>query len=133
MRDNDRFHIWLGQFNGEVEVIVRKKVNKRTDRQNRALHLYFTQVAEALNEAGYDMKKTLKHDVDIPWQSETVKEYIWRKVQIAYLRKPSTTQLTTKELDKVYEVVNRMLGEKTSVYVPFPSLETLLEQDNNSI
>jgi hypothetical protein len=39
----------------------------RTMAQNSALHLWLGQVAQTLNDAGLDMKKTLKPNVDIPW------------------------------------------------------------------
>ncbi len=39
-----------------------------TPNQRNALHLYCEMLACALNNAGYDMKKTLKEEVEIPWQ-----------------------------------------------------------------
>lgn len=98
-------------------------MKQRTIAQNRSLHLYFTLLAEELNQAGYDMRRTLKPGVDIPWGSNTVKEYLWKPIQNAQLMKQSTTELTTKEIDKVYDVLNRHLGEITGVSVPFPSEE----------
>ncbi len=102
---------------------------KRTSRQNSALHLYFSHLAAGLNAAGFDMKRTLKQDVDIPWNAETVKEYLWRPIQKAQLMKHSTTQLTTKEIDAVVDTLTRHLGEKTGVYVEFPSIETLIHEN----
>lgn len=99
---------------------------KRTSAQNRALHLYFTQLAEALNNAGLDMRRTLRPDVDIPWNSETVKEHLWRPIQKAELQKESTTRLSTKDIDAVYDTLNRHLGEKFGICVSFPSIEGML-------
>ena len=95
--------------------------SQRTLTQNKALHKYFELLAQELNSAGYDMKRTLKHDVDISWNATTVKEYLWKPIQDAQLMKASTTELTTKDIDVVYDTLNRYLGEKTGVYVPFPS------------
>lgn len=106
-----------------------KPQNPRTETQNKALHLYFTQLAEELNNAGYDMRKTLRNDIDIPWSGSTIKEYLFRPVMKAQLGKKSTTELTTKEIDQVFDVINRHLGEKLGIHVPFPSLESLI---NNS-
>ena len=97
------------------------KTNQRTLQQNRSLHLYFTMLADELNAAGYDMRRTLKPGVDIPWTPDNVKEFLWKPLQHAYLDKESTTELTTKEIDKVYDVLNRHLGETTGVTVVFPS------------
>lgn len=53
---------------------------QRTYLQNRSLHLFFTELANALNEAGLDMRKTLNPDVEIPWNSQSVKEHLWRPI-----------------------------------------------------
>jgi len=93
---------------------------KRTPKQNNSLHKYFELLAEALNDAGFDIRKTLKSNFNIPWTKGTIKEIIWKPVQDAYLRKKSTTELTTAEVNQVWEVINRELGEKTGVHVEFP-------------
>lgn len=94
---------------------------QRTLTQNAAMHVYFDLLAKELNTAGYDMKRTLKESVDIPWNGATVKEYLWKPIQNAQVIKQSTTELTTKEIDLIYDTLNRHLAEKTGVYVPFPS------------
>ena len=103
--------------------------NKRTIQQNKALHLWFTLLAEELNNAGLDMRKTLKSEVEIPWSPQTIKEYLWRPVQIAQLQKQSTTELNTDEIDKVWKTLNRHISEKFGLYIPFPSIEQLIEYD----
>ena len=95
--------------------------NQRTLQQNRSLHLYFTMLADELNQAGYDMRRTLKPGVDIPWTSDLVKQYLWKGIQEAMLGSDSTRELTTKEIDQVYDVLNKHLGETTGVTVAFPS------------
>lgn len=95
----------------------------RTSTQNSALHKYFELLADELNLAGYDMKKTLKPTVDIPWDRDTVKDYLWRPIQEAMLQKGSTTELTTAEVDKVYKVLDRHLAEKLGVSIRFPSTD----------
>lgn len=102
-----------------------KEKKLRTKRQNNALHLFFTLLADELNNAGLDMKKTLKPTVDIPWTGETIKEYIWRPIMEAQLKKSSTTEMTTKELDQVFETINRHMGEKFGIHVPFPSIDDI--------
>lgn len=106
----------------------KEKITQRTPTQNNALHLYFEMLAEALNEAGLDMKKMMK--ADIPWNAYNVKNELWRPIQEAQLGKKSTTQLTTKDIDKVYETLNRLLGEKKGIHVPFPSIEMMEWEEN---
>lgn len=103
----------------------------RTIRQNKALHLFFQKLADELNFSGLDMKKVLKPEIDIPWDTVTVKEYLWRPIQEAQLRKKSTTQLTTKEIDKVFETINRHIGEKFGVHIAFPSIQDLIDYEKD--
>lgn len=105
-----------------------KESPQRTTQQNRALHVYFTLIANALNAAGLDMKKVLKPNVEIPWSAETVKEYLWRSIQRAQLHKESTTELTTSEIDLVYDTLNRFLAEKFGISEPFPSIEEIINK-----
>lgn len=105
------------------------KDNKRTLRQNDSLHLFFQMLADELNGAGLDMRKTLKPEIEIPWTKENVKTYLWKPVQDIYLKKKSTTELTTDQVSEVWEILNRHLGEKFGIYVPFPSIELLELKD----
>ena len=102
---------------------------RRTLRQNAAMHLMFNMLADELNTHGFDMKRTLKADIDIPWTGDTVKSFLWKPVQKAQLSKESTTQLTTKEIDAVYDTLNRYLGEKLGIHVDFPSIESLINKN----
>lgn len=109
-----------------------KEKKQRSLVQNRAMHKFFELLADELNSAGWDMKKVLKPHVDIPWSKTTIKEYIWKPIQDAQLVKGSTTELTTDEVQKVYETINRFMGDKFGVHVPWPSEEQLaLEQMKN--
>lgn len=102
-----------------------KTGKQRTQTQNATLHLYLGFLAEALNDAGLDMKKTLKPDIDIPWTMENAKEYLWRPVQKALTKNDSTTKPTTKDYIYIYEVLSRHMVEKFGVNVPWPCKEIL--------
>lgn len=101
----------------------------RTQRQSNALHLYFEMLAEALSGAGLDMRKTLKPTIEIPWNKETVKEYLFKPIMKAQLNKESTTEMTTKEVDQVIETLNRHLGEKFGLHIPFPSIDSIMDRE----
>jgi len=105
---------------------------QRTIRQNSSLHLYFTQLAEAFNDAGYDIKKTLSQDIAHPWTGVLIKELLWRVAQDSYLGKKSTTRLNKDEVSKVYDIVNRFVGEKFGIHIPFPYINLLMEEENNN-
>lgn len=110
---------------------MEKEYPIRTSQQNKALHVLFKLLANILNENGLDMKKTLKPEIDIPWSDGSVKEFLWRPVQVAQLNKKSTTQLTTKEIDEVFNTINRHIGEKFGIHIPFPSIEELILKEES--
>ena len=105
------------------EVIIRKPT--RTKPQNKAIHLFFAWVAEALNEAHLTFTKVFKPDMEMEWTSNMVKELLWRPAQKIMTGKTSSTKLTTKELTDVADAIQKALAVK-GVSVDFPSMEGLL-------
>lgn len=97
-----------------------KEKQQRTLLQNKAMHKYFSILAKSLNDAGWDMKSTLKPNVEIPWTEASIKEHLWRPIQKAMLDKTSTADLHTNEMNDVYECLNRHTASKLGVSVPFP-------------
>jgi len=98
---------------------------QRTTQQNKSLHLYFEHLAQELNEAGLDMKATLREDAEIPWNGDRVKEFLWKPVMQAQLGKRSTTEMTTKDIDLVFDTITRYIASKHGLQVDFPSMESL--------
>lgn len=111
------------EFDKHHYIIVTVKNGKqRTAKQNAALHKFFRMLANALNDAGFEMKKVLAaKSVDVRWSAESVKEVLWRPLQEAIINETSTTKVDRKAYDKVYEVLMKHLGELCGVYVPFPN------------
>lgn len=103
----------------------------RTNQQNKALHKLYELLAEELNDSGLYMQKVLKPTVDIVWTRENVKEYLWRPIMKAQLGKESTTELTTKEIDDIFDTLNKHLGEKFGLHVAFPSIEHLIQNERS--
>ena len=97
---------------------------KRTLKQNNAIHLYCELLAKELNTLGLDMRVVLKPDYRIWWTTESIKENIFKPVVNAMYSVDSTTKLEKQQVDKVHEQIMQMLGEKFGVeYIPFPSIE----------
>ena len=103
--------------------MIQENRKPRTLSQNAALHLYYRMLAEALNDAGLDARKTLKPEIEIPWTPEMIKDLLWRPIQEAMTGKHSTTELNTVDPSEIYQVLDRHLGEKFGLHVPFPSYE----------
>ena len=98
-----------------------KTGKQRTQRQNNALQQYCKDLAVALNEAGLDMKKVMKPEVDIPWSKDAMREHLWRPIMTAVTDKTSTTKLTRGEVTEIYDVINRHMAQKHGIVVQFPS------------
>jgi hypothetical protein len=98
----------------------------RTTQQNRALHKYLTELAGALNSAGLDMRAVLKPGVDIPWNQDMAKEFLWRPIQRVMTDIESTADLDTRDVSAIYEVLNRHIAQKFGVHVEFPSEERMM-------
>jgi hypothetical protein len=109
---------------GQIIVVEAKEWRTRTGQQNKAIHVYCAELAQALNGAGLDMRAVLaamKQGVEIPWTLDLIKETIWRQIQNAMIDKASTTRLTPEQVSKVYEVCNRFTAERFGISMPFPS------------
>ena len=101
----------------------------RSLNQNAAMHVLFKLYADTLNDGGLYMQKVLKPSVDINWTKDTFKEYVWRPVMEAQTQKKSTTQLTTTEVQEVYDTLNRYFGEKYHLTIDFPSYKQLINYE----
>jgi len=125
--------IWLELLKDkELEVEIGRIINKRSSTQNNSLHKLFDLVSEECEENGVSVSMIItalnKKGVDVIPSPEFIKE-LWRVIQIAKLKKYSTTQLDkNKEIDLVYEAFCKFIGENWGIYVPFPSVENPIYQ-----
>ena len=112
-----------------IEKIYREKgfvkikystAKQRTLTQNAALHKFCELLALKLNESGLDMCKVLSHHVEIPWNPHEVKERLWRPVQESVINKASTAEANRNDYSEVYEVLNRYLGSRHGIHIPWP-------------
>ncbi len=115
------FHLFWELEEGEYELEIRSP--KRTNSQNKAIHLYCEMVATALNDSGIDKKVVLSLlKESIPWSKETVKEDLWKNFQKYMGLGVKTSKLKTNEVSQIYDLVNRFLSEKLKLdYIPFPN------------
>jgi hypothetical protein len=96
---------------------------KRTDQQNRSLHLLFSQIADACNEKGIAFYQLVKDPMEIPCTPENIK-MLWKRLQEFMFGKKSTTELKkTGEIDELYAKFSKIISDKTKGEVlipPFP-------------
>lgn len=99
---------------------VPSKPKQRSQAQNRALHKYCTELATELNNAGVGIDVFFKN-VEADHTMESVKS-LWRGFAKVKYGRDSTAQLTTSELNNVYEEVNRHIAQ-FGIHMAFPSQE----------
>lgn len=101
----------------------------RTIRQNSSAHLWFTHIADELNDHGLDMQVVLAKRLGISWTPEAVKECLFKVLAKAMYNVESTTQLSSKEFSKVTEQLQAVLARDYGVNVDVPSVETQMEKE----
>lgn len=104
-----------------------KKDKQRTIQQNKALHKFFSLLADECNDQGLTLQKLLQNKIDVMVTPVLVKEVLWKPIQKVMFNKDSTTELTTKEIDQVFDVVNKLLG-KYGIHIPWPSFENIMKE-----
>jgi len=124
------FEIKDGKVQGEIKdgLYTIKKAGTRSLSQNGALWLWFTQVAETLNEQGMDVRTFIKDGIDIPWNKDSVHDYLWINLQEAMTGKTSTTKINTEEINKIMDVIIREAGKRSVELPPFPSIDYMLRE-----
>lgn len=108
----------------EVAATIELKAVKmtRSSAQNRALHLFFTQVADQLNNIGIAY---VHHDlftgieIESQWTMELFKSQVWKKLQKAMFGIDSTTKLKRNQIDPIFETINKFFAER-GIEVSFP-------------
>jgi hypothetical protein len=108
------------QYEQGKKIIYSIKDTNRSDRQNNAMHLWFRQVAEELNERGCWVRHPFSEEFEMPFTEVLVKEMLYKPIGKALYNKESTRTLTTAEASEAIEVLIRWLSEHKQVYVPFP-------------
>lgn len=97
------------------------KAAGRTEKQNNAMHLWFRQMAEELNNAGYSATHPFNEEIEVPFTEVLVKEMLYKPIIKAMYDKKSTTGLSGRQLSEAAEVLIRWLVEHKEILVPFPS------------
>lgn len=116
----------LSKYHGKKVTLSIEKPT-RTSAQNNAIHLYLDQVAKELDREGHTLQDVVKsiRKAEIHPTKEALKEVVWRPIQQIMLKKDSTKELGKLDVDKVYEVVNKFIGENFHIHVPFPDIHAI--------
>lgn len=93
---------------------------KRTLKQNKAIHKFFQEAADELNNAGISQILLLE-GLEVEHTFYSVKA-LFRAIGRAKFGKVSTADLTTKELQETFEEMQRLFA-RFGISMGFPSYE----------
>lgn len=128
----------IDKFNKYSERVLRlgKKVElkevkiTRSQKQNQALHVFFTLISYELNEMGVEFSYTgaSSKDFNTRYTPHIVKEFFWRPLQITMFDIKSTTKINTQQINEITEVIVKFFGER-GVVIGFPNIEQLIDKE----
>lgn len=113
---------------GGKNVAVKAVRSKRTIQQNSALHKHLKNVSDHCMEKGLTAGVLFKNPGDIPITPELAKKY-FRDLGKWMYQKESTADLDKKEMSEVINTFERITSEKLDFTDPFPSIETMIDQE----
>ncbi len=112
------------------------EMTQRSPQQNKSFHKYLTLLAEAMDDAGYDMRQVIK--VPIRPNCNNVKEEMARPVMNKLFPQykdedgqVSSTKLETEDMNEFHLIMNRATSESLGISIPWPSLESLSEEQRD--
>lgn len=100
-----------------------KNLDSYSSLQNRALHLWFSQIAESFNDLNIPISAL--HKPTTKWNGEMFKEMFYRPVLTTIIGKKSTTQLEKQELQLLIESLIRGFAYKGIELPEFPNREMI--------
>ena len=109
-----------------VQSLTDNLPHKRSSQQNKSLHVLFQNISFELNRIGMEFTYNGIKGIEIQttYTPEIVKEFLWKPLQKALLKKESTTKLTTQDINMIFEILGKWFSEK-GVVIDFPSAETI--------
>ena len=84
----------LTQYEQGKNILYYIKNVTRSDRQNNAMHLWFRQIAEELNNAGYWVRHPFSDRLEIPFTEVLVKETLYKPIIKSMYDKESTAKVS---------------------------------------
>lgn len=109
----------LSKLSDAVYTVDIKNLDMRTVKQNAAIHLWCTQIANVLNANGLYMVGVFGNDIE--WTMDLVKTQIVKATIKKVFDIDSTTKLKRKEIDELIDYVTIAFARKQVEIPSFPS------------
>ena len=122
----------IGLSKAITKAVIDNLPKKRSSQENRALHVLFQNIAYELNRLGleFTFRGIKGMEIETTYTPEIVKNFLWRPLQDALLKKSSTTQLTHNDIGLIFEILGKYFAEN-GIEISFPSVESLSRKGNS--
>jgi hypothetical protein len=98
---------------------------QRTATQNKAMHKGFQQIADCLVENGKSLNVIIEN-LEVRPTEHNIKD-VFRAIAKEKYGIVSTSELTTKQVDEVWEELVLSVGKVTGIFIEFPSYQNTHE------
>ena len=115
-----------------TKAVIDNLPKKRSSQENRALHVFFQNIAYELNRLGleFTFRGIKGMEIETTYTPDIVKQFLWKPLQDALLKKSSTTELTHNDIVMIFEILGKHFAER-GVEISFPSIESLSKKKNS--
>ena len=115
-----------------VKGIIDSLPKKRSSQENRALHVLFQNIAYELNRLGlvFTFRGIKGMEIATTYTPDIVKNFLWKPLQDALVKKESTTQLTHNDIGLIFEILGKWFAEN-GIEISFPSMESMSRKKNS--
>ena len=106
-----------------VEIADTTDAKSLSWQQMKSIHLWLGQVARKMSESGIDMKTifdSMRNGFQVEPTKELLKESLWRPMQQAVLDVSSTRELSSSDVNAIYERLNSFFNREFGIRIPFP-------------
>lgn len=114
---------------GAVYQIDIKNMDKRSLKQNSAIHLWCTKISTSLNSEDITIEKVIK--ITTKWTMNLVKEMLFKSVVKSLYAKDSTTKLNKNEFELIIDTLILAMAQKGVTIPDFPNREQLEQITKN--
>lgn len=102
-----------------------KNLDKRTEKQNRSLWLWCSNIAKCLNDNNMPINKMIEMKVE--WNKDSVKAILFNSIMEATCNKKTSTKLVKTDINKIIDGLVQVFGNYGLVLPPFPNKEDFEE------
>lgn len=115
-----------------IKAIIDGLPKKRSSQENKALHVFFQNISYELNRLGleFTFRGVKGMDIQTTYTPEIVKDFLWRPLQNALLKKSSTTELTHNDIQMIFDILGKWFAEN-GIEISFPSIESISKKKNS--